>query len=167
VPTEDCYSASEKHSKALPSAGSKEAQENRKKFEKDETELPSAPEVGPIRLTKSKVQFHKADQSSMPVTLDQGEGRCVIRLEGEINIGSAAELKKLLLQALACGRELRLDLEHATELDVTAWQLLWAAEREARGSSRGFTLLGQVPGEISAAVVDAGFETFPVGVEQK
>jgi len=123
--------------------------------------------VGPIRLTKSKVPLRKADQSSMPVTLDQGEGRCVIRLDGEINIGSAAELKELLLQALASGRELRIDLEHATELDVTALQLLWAAEREARGSSRGFTLAGQVPGEISVAMGDAGLETFPAGVEGK
>ena len=91
----------------------------------------------------------------------------MIRLDGEINIGSAAELKKLLLQALASGRELRVDLEHATELDVTALQLLWAVEREARASSRGFTLAGRVPAEISIAVVVAGFETFPVGMDQK
>ena len=117
--------------------------------------------------TKFKVLFHRADQSSMPVTLAQGEAQCVIRLDGEINIGSAAELKKLLLQALASGRELRVDLEHATELDVTALQLLWAAGREARGCSRGFTVAGRVPGEISVAVGDAGFETFPVGVDGK
>jgi hypothetical protein len=46
-------------------------------------------------------------------------------------------------------------------------QLLWAVEREARGSSRGFTLAGRVPAEISIAVVVAGFETFPVGMDQK
>jgi anti-anti-sigma factor len=120
-----------------------------------------------LTKAKSKVPFHNADQSSMPVTLDQGEAQCVIRLDGEINIGSAAELKKLLLQALATGRELRVDLEHATELDVTALQLLWAAEREARGSSRGFTLAGRVPEEIWAAVVDAGLETFPAGLDQR
>ena len=103
----------------------------------------------------------------MPVTLAQGEAQCVIRLDGEINIGSAAELKKLLLQALASGRELRVDLEHATELDVTALQLLWAVEREARGSSRGFTLAGRVPEEIAATARDAGLEKFPVGVDAK
>jgi anti-anti-sigma regulatory factor len=50
-------------------------------------------------------------KGSMAVTLDQSEARCVIRLGGEINIASAAEMKKLLLQALALGRELRVDLE--------------------------------------------------------
>jgi len=147
----------------------KQAQESGTEQKKDETELPSALGVGPIRLTKtkSKVPFRNADQRRVPVTLEQSETLCVIRLNGEINIGSAAELKKLLLQALASGRELRVDLEHATELDVTAWQLLWAAEREARGSGRGFTLAGRVPGEISLAVGDAGFEKFPVGVDPK
>ena len=86
---------------------------------------------------------------------------------GEINITSATELKKLLLEALAPGRELRVDLESATELDVTALQLLWAAEREARGSGVGFTLVGRVPEEISVAVGDAGFRKFPVPVDPK
>jgi anti-anti-sigma factor len=120
-----------------------------------------------LARTNSKVPFRNADESGMAVNLDQSEALCVIRLDGEINIGSAAELKKLLLQALATGRELRIDLEHATELDVTALQLLWAAEREARGSSRGFTLAGRVPEEISAAVVDAGLETFPAGLDRR
>jgi anti-anti-sigma factor len=106
-------------------------------------------------------------KGSMAVTLDQSEARCVIRLGGEINIASAAEMKKLLLQALALGRELRVDLEGATELDVTALQLLWAAEREARGSGRGFTLAGRVPEEIAATARDAGLEKFPVGVDAK
>jgi anti-anti-sigma factor len=103
----------------------------------------------------------------MAVTLDQSEALCVLRLEGEINIASAAELKRLLLQALASGRELRVDLEGATEVDVTALQLLWAGEREARGSGGGITLAGRVPEEISAAVSDAGFEKFPLGVDPK
>ena len=71
----------------------------------------------------------------MPVNLDQGEAQCVIHLEGEIDISSAAELKKLLLLALQSGKELRLDLERATELDVTALQLLWAANAKQRGST--------------------------------
>jgi anti-anti-sigma regulatory factor len=101
------------------------------------------------------------------VHLDQSEALYVIRRGGETNITSAAELKKLLLEALASGRELRVDLESATELEVTALQLLWAAEREARRSGLGFTLAGPVPEEISVAVGDAGFRNFPVPVDPK
>ena len=104
---------------------------------------------------------------SVPVTLDQGEALCSIRLEGEVTIASAAELKKLLLQALASGSELRVELEGATELDITSLQLLWAAGREARRSGRGFTLAGKVPEEISAMANDAGFEDFLQGLDPK
>jgi anti-anti-sigma factor len=101
------------------------------------------------------------------ITLDQNEGQCLIRLEGEVDISSAAELKKLLLEALASGRGLRMDLERTTELDVTALQLLWAAEREARGSGVGFSVLGRVPEEISAALSDAGFKEFLIPTNTK
>lgn len=98
----------------------------------------------------------------MPVTLEQSAALSVIRMEGEINIGCAAELKGLLLKELASGRELRVDVGQATELDVTALQLLWAAEREARKSATKFVLAGAVPEEIKALATDAGFERFPV-----
>jgi len=103
----------------------------------------------------------------MPVILERKETVCLVQLEGEVAITSAKELKEILLQALGCGTELRVDLERATELDVTTVQLLWAAEREARASGRGFTFAGRVPEEISAAMADAGLEKFPVEVEAK
>jgi anti-anti-sigma factor len=96
------------------------------------------------------------------ITLDRNESQCLVRLEGEVDISSAAELKAILLEALASGRELRVDLERTTELDVAALQLLWAAEREAGGSGVGFSLLGRVPEEISVALSDIGFKNFPI-----
>jgi len=97
----------------------------------------------------------------MAVTLDQSGEQCLVRLEGEINIASAAELKKLLLEALASGKALSVELEAATGLDVTGLQLLWAAEREARGSGVQFGLKGRVPEEIAATACDAGIEKLP------
>lgn len=99
----------------------------------------------------------------MPVTLEQDEAVCLVRLEGEVNIASAMEMKKLLLEALGCGKELRVEVEHATDLDVTVLQLLWAAGREARRAGTGFTLAGRIPDEISRAASAAGFDQFPVG----
>ncbi len=100
----------------------------------------------------------------MPITLVQSEGLCLIRLEGEINVASAAELKKLLLEALANQqqREVRVELKKASELDISILQLLLAAEREARASGKGFSLAGGVPEQIATSVAEAGFESFPV-----
>lgn len=100
----------------------------------------------------------------MGVTLEKSEALSLIRLVGAIDISCAAELKGLLLQALAAGGEVRVSLDGAEDLDVTAVQLLWAAGREARRSEVRFALAGGVPGPIAAAVADAGFEEFPVPV---
>ena len=113
-------------------------------------------------LPRSPSYFFRSGESAVPVTLDHNQNFCLLRLEGEIDITSATELKTLLLQGLASGRELRVDLERATDLDVTAMQLLWAAEREARKSGMGMALTGLVPEAISSAAGDAGFERFPV-----
>lgn len=103
----------------------------------------------------------------MPVTVEQSGGMRFIRLEGEVNIASASELKKLLLEALAADGEVRVDLERAAELDVTAWQLLWAGEREARACGKGFSVAGQVPEEVLLSMGEAGWNTFPVSGEAK
>jgi anti-anti-sigma regulatory factor len=103
----------------------------------------------------------------VPITLDENEDRYLIRLEDEISITLATELKNFLIRGLASGKGLRVELERATELDVTALQLLLAAEREARKSGTGFFIAGRVPDQISIAAVDAGFEKFPVPVVPK
>lgn len=103
----------------------------------------------------------------MPVTLEQDEAGNTVTFEGAVDISSAADLRKLLLQALDSGKEIRISLADATALDVTAVQLLWAIEREVKLAGIGFALVGQVPESISSALVYAGFEKFPVTADAK
>ena len=98
----------------------------------------------------------------MPIGLEQSAESSVLRLDGVIDISCAAELKTVLLQALGQGRAVRVSLEGVTGLDVTAVELLWAAEREARRSSVLFTLTGEASEQVSAALRHAGFDEFPV-----
>lgn len=93
----------------------------------------------------------------MPVTLEQSEKSNVIRLDGAIDIALAAELKKLLLQALGSGREVSVALDGATELDVTAVQLLWAARRQAQVSGVSLALTGKAQEQVTSALRQAGF----------
>jgi len=101
------------------------------------------------------------------VTLKQEETWNVLCLEGAVGIGCAAEFKGLLEQALGSGREVRISLEGATDLDVTAVQLLWAAERKAKGSGVGYSIAGTPPEPVLAALSEAGLQQFivPVSVE--
>ena len=63
-----------------------------------------------------------------------------IELSGEMVVGRAAELRDVLLAALACDGALDVDLAQVTEIDSTGVQLLVAAKLEAsaRGSSLQF-----------------------------
>jgi anti-anti-sigma factor len=101
----------------------------------------------------------------MPITLEQSGEKSVIHLEGEITIAQGVELKQMLVQALKEGKEVRLDLDSTTEMDVTALQLLYAADREAKKTGVRFFTAGRVPEELSAAATEAGLEGFPVAAE--
>ncbi len=78
-----------------------------------------------------------------------------------IDIAFAAELKSTLVDALKPGEAVSVSLAAGADLDITAFQLLWAAEREARASGVGFALAGTAPEKISSALRDAGIEKFP------
>ena len=96
----------------------------------------------------------------MPATVEEREYSSLVRLEGAIDIASAAEMKRLLINALALNKEVRLMMESATELDITALQALYAAERDATKTGILFTLEGSVPEGISVAMAEAGLVKF-------
>jgi anti-anti-sigma factor len=100
----------------------------------------------------------------LPVTLEQSEVASTVRLVGEINIASAAELKKVLMEALVPGKQVRVELDSVTEIDVTALQLLWAAQREAERVGVGFARSGPVREAIAAVADEAGLDEFPMAM---
>ncbi len=100
----------------------------------------------------------------MSIALEQGDQSSAIRLEGAIDIASAAELKERLVQALKAGHEegtdVRVSIAGVEYLDVTAYQLLWAAEREARALKVKFSFFGEAPDTAWVGLADAGLERF-------
>jgi len=97
--------------------------------------------------------------------VEQNESQSLIRLEGDCTITSAAELKQRLIEGLASGKALRLDLEHTGEIDITVMQLLWAAGREA--ARAGIGMVSRVPETAALAALGAGFERFPGAAVQE
>ena len=95
----------------------------------------------------------------MPVTTERDETHLLIRIAGECTVTSAAELKALLLDGLASGGELRLDLDRAEAIDITVMQLLWAAGAEAERT--GARIATRMPERAGSAAREAGFERFP------
>jgi anti-anti-sigma factor len=92
------------------------------------------------------------------VHLEQAGKMISVRLQGSIDISSAEELKKVLVNALKTGEEIRLWLGEATYLDVTGVQLLCAAEREAHKAGVRWIFVDSLPEPILTTLHDAGFE---------
>ena len=99
----------------------------------------------------------------MPVTCDEGEQGYVIRLQGDVDISCSAELKATLLEALASPKAVRVDLGQATDFDVTAVQLLWAAAREAAQRGEPLSFAGD-SGMLARAAQEIGLEFAQRGV---
>ena len=96
----------------------------------------------------------------MGITLEEREEMSVVALDGSIDISSAAELKTLLVQAIDGGKPVRIALEAATYLDVTAVQLLWAAGNAARQTGIDFAFAGVISAPLTAQLAEAGFSWF-------
>ncbi len=73
-----------------------------------------------------------------------------LRIEGEMNIYRAHELKDALIALLQSGVELEVDLSAITEIDTVGLQLLMLAKRTAKEKQGVLRLVGH-----STAVLDA------------
>jgi anti-anti-sigma factor len=96
----------------------------------------------------------------LPLVLIDSDARSVIRLEGEVDIASADELKAMIATAIASRKEICLDLEQTTDLDVTAVQLLCCAAREAEKTGSSLEV-AHLPESIGHRVREMGLDEFP------
>lgn len=69
----------------------------------------------------------------------------VLRIEGEMSIYRAAELKQTLLESLDRAGELEIDLGAVTELDSAGVQILMLAKRQALATQRKLRLTAHSP----------------------
>lgn len=69
----------------------------------------------------------------------------VLRIEGEMTIYRAAELKQTLLASLDQAEELEVDLTAVTELDTAGVQILILAKQQALARQRKLRLIAHSP----------------------
>jgi anti-anti-sigma factor len=90
----------------------------------------------------------------MQIRVEGGHEASQLRLEGELTIYTAGEMKSRLLDALAGTDALELNLNDVTEVDTAGVQLLILVKREAALAGKRLTL-----SEHSPAVMEL-IETF-------
>lgn len=99
----------------------------------------------------------------MGIASSQSGDLSLIQLDGEIDIAIAAELRASLLEALKSGREISVSLDAVTALDLTAFQLLWSAQREATQNGLKFTLTRELSEPIQSSLKSIGLDGLLVG----
>lgn len=76
---------------------------------------------------------------------DAAAGHATLRIEGELTIYRAAELKDVLLEALKARRALEVDLSEVSEIDTAGVQLLMMAKQAAREQGAELHLVRHSP----------------------
>ena len=79
-----------------------------------------------------------------------------------MDISSSTELKAVMMAAISSRKDLEIDLNRATDLDLTAVQLLWSA-RDAAKNGTSFVLV-KVPEGVTRALQYMGVENFTAPV---
>jgi anti-anti-sigma regulatory factor len=92
----------------------------------------------------------------VPVTIDERGAISTVQLEGEVDIGSAQQLKAILLDALGSRKPLRVELASSASLDITILQLLWAARLAAAKSCTELVIAEPIPEQIARTMIHAG-----------
>lgn len=80
-----------------------------------------------------------------------------------MDISSSTELKAVMMAAISSRKDLEIDLNRATDLDLTAVHLLWSAKRDAAKNGTSFVLV-KVPEGVTRALQYMGVENFTAPV---
>lgn len=76
----------------------------------------------------------------MSVSIEKKDGLCKLRVETDMTIFNAAELKNELLSDMEDCSALEVDLSQVSEMDTSGFQLLFMMKREAALRNRDFKI---------------------------
>lgn len=81
----------------------------------------------------------------MMIHVETEEGRRRLRIGGELNVYSAPDLKRQLLDHLDAAPELEINLSQVDEMDTAGFQVLYLAKREAMKNGKMLRLTSHSP----------------------
>ncbi|NQU65696.1 MAG: STAS domain-containing protein [SAR324 cluster bacterium] len=91
------------------------------------------------------------------LTIDALSQTAELKLEGELSIQHATELRSVLTEALDEADTCILDLEGVQVFDLSAIQLLYAFHLAAKSYNKQLTLKDECPEKFRKAVENAGY----------
>jgi|SRR5579872_5196367 len=86
----------------------------------------------------------------MKITTAQSNGDTVLKIEGDLRIGSVADAKPELVALLAAGSEIRIDLGAVDRCDTAGVQLLLMTCASARAKGKKFVTISHSAALLAA-----------------
>lgn len=105
-----------------------------------------------------QVEHSSSAEQAVEVSASRSGKTSVLNLAGKIDISCVSELKDAFLKVLQGGDQIQVKIDGASDLDVTALQLLWAARIAARQSGVDFAVSGEPAEAIRGQVAELGME---------
>ncbi|HAR95965.1 MAG TPA: hypothetical protein DCR97_08400 [Deltaproteobacteria bacterium] len=94
---------------------------------------------------------------SLKIENDDHSESLLIRVEGELTVQHAAELRTCLLSALSSAQSVRVDLEALEDMDLTCLQILCSAHKSALFAGKVLCLGNKIPEHFKNTLDTAGF----------
>ena len=85
-------------------------------------------------------------------------GRQELKITGSLTICQAASFRQALLEGLAAGSELRVDLSRLSEIDLSGLQLLCSAHQSAEQAGKRLQVIDGGNEIFRCVAADAGFQ---------
>jgi anti-anti-sigma factor len=96
----------------------------------------------------------------MAISAKDIDGTRLITLKDVVDIAQAAELKRILMDAIASSPRVCIQLSAVTAIDVTAVQLLWAAVSHVSSVGADLVVNGPMNEEVERSFAGTGI--FPI-----
>ena len=95
----------------------------------------------------------------MPVTIETSSdtaGSVVVKIEGEMTVPFASEIRTNLIAAFEESKAIKVDLSAVTEIDVSGLQILCSAHRSSIQLNKQYSIVGREIERIWAAADSSG-----------
>ena len=91
------------------------------------------------------------------LNIDDGGDLGVLTLKEDVTIVEAEKLKEALLEGLKSSKQLLVELNELTGLDLTCLQLIYSAKKSFSKEDKVFTLSGKFPEIFKETIKNAGY----------
>jgi anti-anti-sigma regulatory factor len=96
----------------------------------------------------------------MASTCEISGKNALVKLDGDLTVNHAAEIRKIMMHALTDADQALIDFGNVTNADLSSLQLLCSAHKTAASMNKHLLCAGRLPDALRKAAEEAGYARF-------